>query len=58
VDILVNGTVVFNWKGVLEMPLEEWRRQIDIILLKLPSPKHYTRAAVFLASDDIESVRG
>ena len=32
VDILVNGATVFNWKGVLDMPLEEWRRQTDVIL--------------------------
>ena len=32
VDILVNGTTVFNWKGVLDMPLAEWRRQTDVIL--------------------------
>ena len=32
VDILVNGATVFNFKGVLDMPLEEWRQQIDIHL--------------------------
>ena len=32
VDILVNGAVVFNRKGVLEMPLDEWRRQLDVTL--------------------------
>lgn len=32
VDILVNGAVIFNRKGVLDMPLEEWRSQIDVIL--------------------------
>ena len=32
VDILVNGATVFNWKGVLDMPVEEWRRQTDVIL--------------------------
>lgn len=32
VDILVNGAVIYNMKGVLDMPLEEWRRQIDIIM--------------------------
>ena len=25
VDILVNGPVIFNRKGVLQMPLDEWR---------------------------------
>jgi NAD(P)-dependent dehydrogenase (short-subunit alcohol dehydrogenase family) len=32
IDILVNGAVVFNQKGVLDMPLGEWTRQIAIIL--------------------------
>ncbi len=32
VDILVNGAAQFNFKGVLNMPLDEWRRQTDIIL--------------------------
>jgi NAD(P)-dependent dehydrogenase (short-subunit alcohol dehydrogenase family) len=32
VDILVNGAVIFNRKGVLDMPLEEWSRQTAIIL--------------------------
>ena len=32
VDILVNGAALFNFKGVLNMPVEEWRRQTDIIL--------------------------
>ena len=32
VDILVNGATVFNWKGVLDMPVEEWRHQTDVIL--------------------------
>lgn len=32
VDILVNGAAIFNFKGVLNMPLDEWRRQTDIIL--------------------------
>ena len=32
IDILVNGAVIFNRKGVLSMPLAEWRSQIDIIL--------------------------
>lgn len=31
-DIVVNGAAVFNFKGVLDMPLDEWRRQTDIIL--------------------------
>jgi NAD(P)-dependent dehydrogenase (short-subunit alcohol dehydrogenase family) len=32
VDILVNNAAIFNKKGVLDMPLEEWQRQIAIIL--------------------------
>jgi len=32
VDILVNGAAQFNFKGVLNMPVDEWRRQTDIIL--------------------------
>ena len=32
VDILVNGATVFNFKGVLDMPVEEWRHQTDVIL--------------------------
>ena len=32
VDILVNGATVFNLKGVLDMPVEEWRHQTDVLL--------------------------
>ena len=32
VDILVNGATVFNFKGVLDMPVDEWRRQTDVLL--------------------------
>jgi NAD(P)-dependent dehydrogenase (short-subunit alcohol dehydrogenase family) len=32
IDILVNGAAIFNKKGVLDMPLDEWQRQIAIIL--------------------------
>lgn len=32
VDVLVNNAVWFNQKGLLTMPLEEYRRQLDIIL--------------------------
>ena len=32
IDVLVNNAVLFNKKGVLAMPLGEWRRQIDVIL--------------------------
>ncbi|WP_300400465.1 SDR family oxidoreductase [Nocardioides sp.] len=32
VDVLVNNAVWFNQKGLLTMPLEDYRRQLDIIL--------------------------
>jgi len=32
IDILVNNAAIFNKKGVLDMPLDEWHRQIAIIL--------------------------
>jgi NAD(P)-dependent dehydrogenase (short-subunit alcohol dehydrogenase family) len=32
IDVLVNNAVRFNTKGVLDMPVEEFRRQIDVIL--------------------------
>ena len=32
VDILVHGAAIFNTKGVLEMPLEEWRQQTGVIM--------------------------
>ena len=32
VDILVNNAAIFNRKGVLDMPVEQWRRQIDVIM--------------------------
>lgn len=32
VDVLVNGAVQYNMKGLLKMPVDEFRRQIDIIL--------------------------
>ena len=32
VDILVNNAAVFNAKGVLDMPLAEWSRQLAVIL--------------------------
>src|SRR5260221_2627883 len=32
IDILVNNAAIFNKKGVLDMPLDEWRRQLEIIL--------------------------
>lgn len=32
IDILVNNAAIFNKKGVLDMPVAEWRDQVDIIL--------------------------
>jgi NAD(P)-dependent dehydrogenase (short-subunit alcohol dehydrogenase family) len=32
IDILVNNAAIFNKKGVLDMPLAEWRQQTDVIL--------------------------
>lgn len=32
VDILINNAVMFNQKGLLTMPLSEFRRQIDVII--------------------------
>jgi NAD(P)-dependent dehydrogenase (short-subunit alcohol dehydrogenase family) len=32
IDILVNNAAIFNKKGVLDMALEEWHRQITVIL--------------------------
>jgi NAD(P)-dependent dehydrogenase (short-subunit alcohol dehydrogenase family) len=32
IDILVNNAAFFNKKGVLDMPLDEWRKQTDVIL--------------------------
>lgn len=32
VDILVNGAVVYNTKGVVEMPIAEWRAQLSVML--------------------------
>src|SRR6266581_6735746 len=32
IDILVNGAVIFNQKGVLDMPLAEWAQQTGVIL--------------------------
>ena len=32
IDILVNNAVIFNTKGVLDMPVAEWRQQIDVML--------------------------
>ena len=32
IDILINCAAIFNKKGVLDMPLDEWQRQLAIIL--------------------------
>jgi NAD(P)-dependent dehydrogenase (short-subunit alcohol dehydrogenase family) len=32
IDILVNGAAFFNRKGVLDMPFDEWQKQLAVIL--------------------------
>ncbi len=32
IDLLVNNAAIFNKKGVIDMPLVEWQRQLEIIL--------------------------
>ena len=32
IDVLVNNAAFFNKKGVLDMPVDEWRAQVDVIL--------------------------
>ncbi len=32
IDVLVNNAAYFNRKGVLDMPVDEWRAQVDVIL--------------------------
>lgn len=32
IDVLLNNAVQFNTKGILDMPVEEFRRQVDIIV--------------------------
>lgn len=32
VDVLINSAAIFNRKGVIEMPLDEWQHQLAIIL--------------------------
>jgi NAD(P)-dependent dehydrogenase (short-subunit alcohol dehydrogenase family) len=32
IDVLINCAAIFNKKGVVEMPLDEWSRQIGVIL--------------------------
>lgn len=32
VDLLVNGAVVYDTRGVLDMPIEGWRRQLRVML--------------------------
>lgn len=52
VDALVNNAVQFNHKGVLDMPVDEFRRQADIILT---GAFNFTKA---VAQRMIESQRG
>ena len=44
IDILVNSAAIFNKKGVLDMPLDEWQRQIAIILTALFSSPSMPRS--------------
>jgi NAD(P)-dependent dehydrogenase (short-subunit alcohol dehydrogenase family) len=32
IDILINNAAIFNKKGVLDMPFEQWQRQLAVIL--------------------------
>ena len=51
VDILVNNAAFFNKKGVLDMPLLEWRAQIDVILTgAFLCTKHVAHSMVARAS--------
>lgn len=52
VDILINNAVIFNQKGVLTMPTEEFRRQVDIILV---GALNFTRAvAEAMIADSVQ----
>ncbi len=47
VDVLVNGAVIFNQKGVLDMPLDEWARQLAVILTgAFLATKHVAQAMI------------
>lgn len=47
-DVLVNNAVAFNRKGLMDMPVHEYRRQIDIIL---GGAFLFTRAAARVMAD-------
>jgi NAD(P)-dependent dehydrogenase (short-subunit alcohol dehydrogenase family) len=52
VDVLVNNAVIFNKKGVLNMPLAEWERQISVILTgAFLVTKHVAKAMI---EDDVK----
>ncbi len=47
IDILVNGAAIFNKKGVIDMPLDEWQRQVAVILTgTFLFTKHVARAMI------------
>jgi|SRR5271166_6552521 len=47
IDILVNNAATFNKKGVIEMPLDQWRRQLEIILTgTFLSTKHVAKSMI------------
>ncbi|HEX7758502.1 MAG TPA: SDR family NAD(P)-dependent oxidoreductase [Caulobacteraceae bacterium] len=47
IDVLVNNAAIFNKKGVLDMPLDEWRKQTDVILTgAFLMTKHVARAMI------------
>ena len=53
VDILINGATVFNAKGVLDMRLDEWRRQTDVLLTgAFLFTKHTAKQMIYLGRRD------
>lgn len=46
-DILVNNAALFNHKGVLDMPFDEWQKQITVILGgAFLCTKHFARSLI------------
>jgi NAD(P)-dependent dehydrogenase (short-subunit alcohol dehydrogenase family) len=49
IDVLVNNAAIFNKKGVLDMSLDEWRKQTDVILTgAFLFTKHVARSMIDL----------
>ncbi len=47
IDILVNNAAIFNKKGVIDMPLDQWQRQLEIILTgSFLFTKHVAKAMI------------